>query len=338
MIVTCGKCKTKYRVNDSSIRQKEFRARCLRCDHAFLVRKPETKSKNTRQNERALLGDPDGTKHSTPAEANCKVIAVCNRKGGVAKTTTCINLAAALSKMKKRVLLVDFDIQANLSLLLGCQNEKSFFDVIHSHDTELSQYIVKTKANFWLLPSNSKMALLSKKHLPKENFEYMLRDKIMTIRSYFDFILIDTPPSGDFYTLNALLASDEAIIPTQCEYLSMSGVSHIVNMIDVIEEKAGHKIDYHVLITLFENDNTVGNVVRSKINKEYEGKIFDTLVYKDRSVQESQIFNQAVVHYREDSDASKQYFELAKEILQIQGKSNVKNVDEEEVVSVKYQA
>ena len=321
MIVTCDNCNTRYNINDSAIKKAQVSARCAKCKHVFVVRKIANKIPASV----AVVGDHpvenkqleiDGI-NASDSSMNARIVSVCNQKGGVAKTTTALNLGVSLSLLKKRVLIIDFDIQANLTLLMGYKDAKSFFEVIHSKDTGISEYIIKTKLNLWLLPSNSKMALLSKTHLQDENFEYMLRDKLKSVAHYFDYIIIDTPPSGDFYTLNALLASDMAIIPTPCEYLSMQGVSHIVNMINVVREKSDHLLDYKIPITMFEPDNTASRVVLEKLKVEYRDHIFSTMIEKDSKVQESQIVHKPTIYYDKESRAGRQYYNLAKEIINL---------------------
>lgn len=321
MIVTCNNCNTRYNINESAIKKAEVSARCAKCKQLFTVRKSVEKVSSSSavvsgQTEETLPIKIDGI-NASDVNKNAKIISVCNQKGGVAKTTTALNLGVSLSLLKKRVLIIDFDIQANLTLLMGYKDAKSFFEVIHSKDTGLSEYIIKTKLNMWLLPSNSKMALLSKTHLQDENFEYLLRDKLKTVSQYFDYIIIDTPPSGDFYTLNALLASDMAIIPTPCEYLSMQGVNHIVNMINVIREKSDHVLDYKIPITMFETDNTASRVVLKKLKDEYTDHVFVTMIEKDSKIQESQIVHKPTIYYDKESRAGRQYYNLAKELINL---------------------
>jgi len=184
-------------------------------------------------------------------------------------------------------------------------------------DGDLTKAIIKTKHGIWLLPSNSRMALASKKYLNQEKFEYFLREKLERIKKVFDYIIIDTPPSGDFYTLNALLASDLAIIPTQCDYLSMNGVSHIVNMINVIRNKTKHNLDYRGLATLYNPDNTVEKVVYEKLKTQLSGKMFNTVINRDSSLQESHIARLPVLEYDKDSKAGQQYLKLSEELLGI---------------------
>ena len=315
MIIVCDKCKTKYEVKDSLIQKPEVRARCSFCNHGFSIINPKYQ---------AEAGDSIKTSRpTTPVtiegaskrpDGFCKVITVCNQKGGVAKTTTCLNLGTSLALMNKQVLLIDFDVQANLSTLLSLNESESFYDTIRSGDVDLSRYVVKTRQGFWLLPANNKLSLLAKKHMKDKHFEYMLKDKLEPVKQYFDYIIIDTPPSGDFYTLNALLASDIAAVPSQCEYLSMNGISHIQNMINVIKEKADHSIDFHVLVTMFDRNNTASRVIFNKLNHDYYGNVFRTIIEKDEAVQQSQILLTPTMYYDKNSRAGLQYYDLAKEI------------------------
>ncbi len=321
MIVTCNNCNTRYNINENALKKAEVSARCAKCKHVFTVRKSieKTSVENAVVESQPVKNEPiniDGI-NVTDSNKNAKIISICNQKGGVAKTTTALNLGVSLGLLKKRVLIIDFDIQANLTLLMGYKDAKSFFEVIHSKDSGISEYIIKTKLNMWLLPSNSKMALLSKTHIQDEDFEYLLRDKLKSVAPYFDYIIIDTPPSGDFYTLNALLASDMAIIPTPCEYLSMQGVNHIVNMINVVREKSDHVLDYKIPITMFEQDNTASRVILKKLKDEYNDHVFTTMIEKDSKIQESQIVHTPTIYYDKESRAGRQYYNLAKEIINL---------------------
>ena len=313
MLISCDECKTRYKVDESIFKKPSLKVKCSRCKHVF------TAYKTPLQDEAPYLLESSKKEANKNKQAvhQCKVICVCNQKGGVAKTSTCLNLASSLSDQKKRVLLIDFDVQANLSLLLGCKNKKSFFEAMDEDDGDLTKAIIKTGHGMWLLPSNSKMALASKKYINKEKFEYLLREKLKRIKKVFDYIIIDTPPSGDFYTLNALLASDLAVIPTQCDYLSMNGVNHIINMIDVIANKAKHKLDYRGLATLYNPDNTVEKVVYEKLKTQLNGKMFNTVINRDSSIQESHIACLPVIDYDSESKAGQQYQQLTEELLRI---------------------
>ena len=315
MFISCEKCKKKYNVDKSVFKEDSLLVRCSKCKHVF------TAYKNPRADVTPVVLEETNSADDKEAVHECKVICVCNQKGGVAKTSTCLNLASSLSSQNRRVLLIDFDVQANLSLLMGCKNKKSFFEAMDADDGDLTKAIIKTRHGIWLLPSNSRMALASKKYINEPNFEYLLRKNLHRIKKVFDYIVIDTPPSGDFYTLNALLASDLAVIPTQCDYLSMNGVSHIVNMINVIRNKTKHKIDYRGLATLYDPDNTVEKVVYEKLKTQLNGRMFKTVINRDSSVQESHIARLPVIDYDRESTAGQQYLALSDELLRVYTKN-----------------
>ncbi len=313
MLITCDKCQTKYKVDEAVFKKPSMKVKCSRCKSIFIA------YKTPQQDVTPFVLDDTNIAQDVKEQPShkCKIICVCNQKGGVAKTSTCMNIASALSAQDKRVLLIDFDVQANLSLLMGCKNKKSFFEAMDADGGDLTKAIIKTKHGVWLLPSNSRMALASKKYINKENFEYLLRAKLERIKKVFDYIIIDTPPSGDFYTLNALMASDLAVIPTQCDYLSMNGVSHIVNMINVIDSKTKHKLDFRGLATLYNPDNTVEKVVYEKLKTQLNGRMFKTVINRDSSIQESHIACMPVISYDRESKAGQQYQALTQELLNI---------------------
>ena len=309
MRIQCTQCDSKYQVDDGVFTQTSLRVKCSNCGHVF------TAYKAAPQHQPPYLLEDTAAKRKAAGKARqCKTICVCNQKGGVAKTSTCLNLASALSNQGLRVLLIDFDVQANLSLLLGCRNQKSFFEAMDAEGGDLTRAIIKTRFDLWLLPSNTRMALAAKKYINMKAFEYLLRKKLERIKRVFDYIIIDTPPSGDFYTLNALLASDIAVIPTQCDYLSMNGVNHIVNMIKVIDSKTLHKIDYRGLATLYNPDNTVEQVVYDKLRSQLNGRMFNTVINRDSALQESHVACLPVSVYDKNSRAGRQYTALSAEL------------------------
>ena len=309
MIIECEKCKANYNLDENLAAKPSFRVRCANCSYVFTVYKtPPNDAPYLLSDE--VIPPPD---NSGPQ----KIIAISNQKGGVAKTSTCLNLGISLSLLKYRVLMIDFDVQSNLTISLGYKNTKSFFDVLQSSANGMSGVIQKTRyPNFWLLPSNSKMALLPQKKLNGSDFGYLLRDRLNLVQDRFDYILIDTPPSLEFFTLNALIASDLVIIPSQCEFLSTRGVSQVEKIIKVIKEKADKDLDYKVLITMYDQKNTSSRVIRDKLQSKYKEKVFNTVIGFDAKIQESQIVNMPVIHYDKKSSSAQQYLKLAEEMLE----------------------
>ncbi len=297
MIIICDKCKTRFRLDTSLIKKTLFKVRCSKCKHVFSV---DTSPKE----------DVYELKQ-TNIEPEKKVITICNHKGGVAKTSTCLNLGTSLSMMGKRVLLIDFDAQANLSLLLGQKNEFSFYEIVQK-EIDILKVIKNVRTNLWLLPSNTRMALLAQQCLQQKDFGFFLRDALKPIKDHFDYILVDTPPSVKFFTPNALMAADFVIIPTQCEFLAMNGVLQTENIIKAVTKT--HVLDYRVLITLFDNSNTASKVIYAKLQKKYESKILKTIINFDSKMQESQIVNEPIAYYDDKALSARQYHALAKEI------------------------
>jgi chromosome partitioning protein len=305
MIVVCPSCKTRYEINDREVDHPSFLARCAKCRQTFPAYTP------VRVEEINFI-DVDAAK-------SCKqyhnIIAISNQKGGVAKTSTCLNLGLSLSLLGKRVLLIDFDVQANLTISLGHKENASFYDVI-SGSNAFDQYIQETQySNLWLFPSNKNMVLLNKKYFGAKNFEFMLKDRILPIINRFDFILIDTPPSIEFFTLNALTAASLVIIPSQCDYLSTHGIDQILKLIALIKSKTNPFIQSRILITMFEQNSTASEMIRSKLKELYPKMLLDTIIDMDSRIREAQIMSMPVMQYNPTSSAGKQYNLVAKEIL-----------------------
>lgn len=305
MIIKCNQCETRYKLADELITQSIFKVKCSKCGNVFTVHKPEG-IKPLDLPETAVL--PEGLPY--------KIIAISNQKGGVAKTSTAINLSMSLAMQGKRVLMIDFDMQASLTIAMGLNNQaKTFYDLLHVPGATLANVIVKTKyANLWLLPSGPNMALLMKKNISQKHFEKILRNKLAGIKDKIDHIIIDTPPSIEFFTLNALMASDFVIIPTQCEYLSMHGVAHIEEVVNIIKKKQNHDIDYKILITMFNPNSTATKVIYNKLQAKYQNRLFATTIDFDTKLQESQIMNTPVAQYDRNCSSAKQYMKLAEEL------------------------
>lgn len=295
-------------------RKLSFRVRCSKCGHVFTAHKsPPTEKPYFLQDEVKSIPDNSG---------RGKVIAISNQKGGVAKTSTCLNLGISLSLLKKRVLVIDFDAQSNLTIALGHKKTKGFYEALLSDTESLLAAIEKTRyPDLWLLPANSQMAVLTRKYSNGHNLGELLKDKLNLVKDRFDYILIDTPPSIEFFTLNALMASNFVIIPSQCEYLSTHGITQIEKIINTIKLKTDQDIDYKVLITMYDSQNTASKVIRTKLKNSYKEKTFNTTIDFDTKMQESQIVGRPVIYYDKNSSSGRQYISLAKEFMRDSHKS-----------------
>ena len=306
MIITCEKCNARYDLDVSAIKKPSFKVRCAQCNHGFKVHKDQVQ-------------EIAPTIHEyTPETGDVgHIVAISNQKGGVAKTSTCMNLGLSLSMVDKKVLIIDFDVQANLTTSLNLSTTlPSFFDILQSGSPDITQYIHETEhANVSLLPSNSKMALLAKHFMHTPNFEFMLRDRLKNLGNNFDYILIDTPPAIGFCTLNALMASNHVIIPTPCEYLSMHGIHKIEEIIQIVQKRTHQYIDYSILITMYDQRSVASKVIFKKIQEMFRERVFGTVIDIDEKMKESLILHQPVHSYAPESNSAKQYMELAREFI-----------------------
>lgn len=310
MIVVCENCQSRFKLDESRIRASRFKARCSRCGHVFTATKPQT-SETDAPSPAAPEALPE--KKTTPG-----VIAVSNQKGGVAKTTTCLNLGISLAMRRKRVLLIDFDVQSNLTIALGYQNKTSFYDMLNAPQEKEQRFLVETPYHgLWLLPSNKNMVLLNKKYFGAPRYEFILRERLKTLQDRFDYILIDTPPSIEFFTLNALTTSDLVIIPTQCDYLSTHGVDQIQKLIDLVRRKTNPAVTARMLITMYDDRSTASQVIYNKLQQIYRHQTFQTLIHHDDKLREAQIMNIPVIHYDQNSRAGREYMDLAGEVLEL---------------------
>ncbi|MCI5144222.1 MAG: ParA family protein [Candidatus Electrothrix sp. AR3] len=304
MIITCEQCSTRYRLAEDILEEPSLKVRCHKCSHKFTVYRAEL------DDDSFLLQDEVQHDYN-------RIIAVSNQKGGVAKTTTSMNLGAAFAQMGKRVLLIDFDVQANLTMLLGFRKARSFYEVLETGIEDIDEVVVHTKyPNLSLLPANSKMALLKKKYLSQHRFEYLLQDRLKSIEKNYDHILIDTPPSIEFFTLNALVAANIVVIPSTCEYLAMHGVRQVHNIMNVLKKGINRDVECRVLLTMYNDKNTSEKVIYDKLRHKYRKNIFKTVIEADDKIQESQIVNAPISYYANTSRAAIQYMDLAKEIVE----------------------
>ena len=211
---------------------------------------------------------------------------------------------------------MDFDAQANLTLSLGQKQRPTFYDAQKDVGKSLDDFIIETKyPNLWLLPSGRNMVLLNKLYFGARNFEYMLKDRLNAIKNQFDLILIDTPPSIEFFTLNALTASNRVVIPCQCDYLSTHGVDQVLRLISLIREKSNAHIQSRILFTMLDQASQSSRLILSKIKDLYQGQTFNTVIEMDGTLKEAQILSMPAIHYNQQSVAGTQYIELAKEII-----------------------
>ena len=248
-----------------------------------------------------------------------RVIAVCNQKGGVGKTTTSINLGSYLAAFGKKVLLVDFDPQANASSGAGV-NPKNADENIYNGILErvFPENIVKKTAisNFHLIPSSQHLAgaLVELVNMPER--EYYLRKFINRLRHQYDYILVDLPPSLSLLTVNGLVAADEALIPVASEYYGLEGLSQLLGTIDLINKNLNQRLKISgILLTMYDKRERLPREVAKEIRRYFPQYIFETEIPRCVSLAEAPSFAKPIVLYKPSSSGALAYGRLAKEII-----------------------
>ncbi len=247
-----------------------------------------------------------------------KIISIVNQKGGVGKTTTTINLGAALAGQSKKILIVDFDQQANATTGLGINKEDIIFDVTDfvTHIALVRKAILHTTTpNLDIIPASIKLANIEETLYQVIDNEYLLSKKLNIIKNEYDYILIDCPPSLGLMVDNALYASDSVIIPVECAYYSYEALTQMTKKINSVQRHK--KIDIEgILLTKLDNRNTLGYKIQEKVQFLFPNKIFNTVITYSSHIQEAPMVGKSVIQFSFNSRGSKEYRALAKEIIE----------------------
>ena len=246
-----------------------------------------------------------------------RTIAVANQKGGVGKTTTTVNLAACLAEMGKRVLLIDMDPQGNASQGCGVEkndNHKSIYNVLVDH-TSCDEAIVATPyTNLSLAPSHRDLIGAAVELVTEEQREFRLRNAIDPIRDQYDYIFIDCPPSLCLLTLNSLVASFEVIIPLQCEYYALEGLTELLHTVIIVRENLNPRLTISgILLTMYQHTNLSKNVV-DDVRGHLGNSVYETVIPRNVSLSEAPSFGAPIIHYANNCAGALAYQALAEEV------------------------
>lgn len=249
-----------------------------------------------------------------------KIIAIANQKGGVGKTTTCINLSASLAATKRRVLLIDMDPQGNATMGSGINKlmQSSSLNDVLLGEVSIEKAIISNE-RYDVLPSNSSLTVAEIRLLKMQQREQCLQLLLSPVSERYDFILIDCPPSLNMLTINALVAADKVIIPVQCEYYALEGLTGLINTIEQLRKNSNASLEIEGLLrTMYDGRNRLSVDVSEQLLQHFGEKVYQTIIPRNVRLAEAPSHGLPILHYDERSQGAIAYLALAGEILRRQ--------------------
>jgi chromosome partitioning protein len=249
-----------------------------------------------------------------------KIIAIAQHKGGTGKTTTCINLGASLCDMGKTVLVIDLDPQASFTVSMGInplQVDKSIHQILIDPNVEMKSAIIRRPTlNFFIVPSHMDLAMAESELAGRIGREKVLQKKLAPLKEDFDYILIDCPPTLGILVVNALAAADSVLIPVQCEPLTLYGVKHLLQIINLIKEEVNPALKIEgVLRTMYDRRTKLSEEVSNSIQQTFGKLVFSTIIYRHVKFAEGPVHEMPINFYASRSLGADEYRNLAKELL-----------------------
>ncbi len=249
-----------------------------------------------------------------------EIISIANQKGGVGKTTTAINLGVALAQMKKKTLLIDLDPQGALSAGLGIQvNEdvNTTYDILMDSDVETNQAIYPVQAYLDVIPADNDLAAAEIEMIPELRRELILRQALEPLQGWYDFILIDCPPSLSLLTVNAFSSSNGVVVPLQCEFFAIRVVQTLLDSINRTRDRLNPNLELTgIVATMYSTGTIHSREVLDEIRDLYDDKVFEVIIYKSIRFAEASVANKAIVEYSSKHKGARAYKKLAEALLE----------------------